>query len=440
MTRRTFLQSGLISGAVWSSGWPRLALAAVAEPEASPTGDLQRAIEKHRQADGLITVSGGGKPLAGVRISLEQVAHEFLFGSNCFQFGRIDNAELEDRYRQQFAALFNFCTLGFYWAGYEARRGAPSYDYTDKAVEWALAHGLRCKGHPLVWDHPASSPQWLPKDHAEVATLSDARVRDIISRYRGRIDTWDVVNEATHLPEKSVNHTAMAAWGAEIGSVEYTRRALKIARPANPSATLLVNDYRTDPKYQALLEVLRAETPPLFDVVGIQSHMHDRIWDTRTTREICDRFARLGLPLHFTEVTVLSGPRLGPGENWGATTPELEARQAEEVVRFYTELFAHPAVEAITWWDFSDYHAWQRAAAGFLRKDMSPKPVYEQLLRLVKKQWWSHEDFTTDAQGQASLRLFGGKHRLNLTLPNGEKAMRDITWQRKGRNAIQISL
>ncbi len=440
MTRRSFLQSGLVSGAILTAEWPHLVLAAAAEPESRSTADLQTAIEKHRMADGQITVSSAGKPLAGVKVSLEQVAHEFLFGCNFFQFGRIEGADLEERYRQQFAALFNFCTLGFYWSMYEPQRGAPGYDYTDKVVDWAKANGLRCKGHPLVWDHPASSPRWLPTDHTELATLSDARVRDIVSRYRGRIDVWDVVNEATHLPEKTVNHTTMAAWGAELGPVEYTRRALKIARPANSDATLLVNDYRTDNKYYALLEALLSEKPLLFDVVGIQSHMHDGAWASGRVRDICERFARLKLPLHFTEATILSGPRLGPGENWGATTPEMETRQADAVARFYTELFAHPAVEAITWWDFSDYRAWQRAAAGFLRKDMSPKPAYEALMRLVKQQWWSRKEFTTDAQGQASPRLYGGKHRLTLTLPNGEKATREISWQRKTRNDVQINL
>ncbi|MCD6507549.1 hypothetical protein J7M22_13115 [Candidatus Poribacteria bacterium] len=47
-------------------------------------------------------------------------------------------------------------------------------------------------------------------------------------------------------------------------------------------------------------------------------------------------------------------------------------------------LFSHPSVEAITWWDFSDRGAWQGTAAGFLRKDMSPKPAYERLTELVK--------------------------------------------------------
>ena len=49
-------------------------------------------------------------------------------------------------------------------------------------------------------------------------------------------------------------------------------------------------------------------------------------------------------------------------------------------MKFYTALFAHPAVQAITWWDFSDLGAWLGAPAGWLRRDMSPKPVYDRLM------------------------------------------------------------
>jgi GH35 family endo-1,4-beta-xylanase len=82
----------------------------------------------------------------------------------------------------------------------------------------------------------------------------------------------------------------------------------------------------------------------------------------------------------------------GENERWGESTPDLEEKQAEQVARFYTALFAHPAVEAVTWWDFSDARAWKNAAAGWLRKDMSPKPVYERLRSLIKGDWWSKTD------------------------------------------------
>ena len=54
------------------------------------------------------------------------------------------------------------------------------------------------------------------------------------------------------------------------------------------------------------------------------------------------------------------------------TTPgRASSEQAEHVAEFYTVLFSHPAVEAITWWDFTDQDAWQQAPAGLVRSDMS---------------------------------------------------------------------
>ena len=70
--------------------------------------------------------------------------------------------------------------------------------------------------------------------------------------------------------------------------------------------------------------------------------MHDGGWPLRRVWEVCDTYGKLGRPIHFTETTIVSGPRKGPGENWGPTTPELEAKQADYVPKFYTTLFAHP--------------------------------------------------------------------------------------------------
>jgi hypothetical protein len=94
-------------------------------------------------------------------------------------------------------------------------------------------------------------------------------------------------------------------------------------------------------------------------------------------------------------------------------------------------------VHGITWWDFSDANAWKRAAAGWLRKDMSPKPAYEKLLGLIKGQWWSKLDGHTDAQGQLRARLHFGDYRVVITLPNGTEVKRNIAWSREsGRSPV----
>lgn len=377
--------------------------------------------------------------MPGAQVSIDQVRHDFLFGCNLFAFNHCPTPALEQAYRQRFAAIFNYATLGFYWASYEEVRGHPQYDYTDAVVAWAREHGIACKGHPLAWDHPASSPAWLPDDPKEIERLSTGRVRDIVSRFRGRIDRWDVVNEPTHLMQK-VNKSKMADWAASLGQVPYVTEHLKVARAANPSATLLVNDYRLEPRYYEILDQLRQDGKLLFDAVGIQSHQHDGPWPLHKVWEICDTYAKLGLPIHFTETTLVSGPRKGPGENWGATTPEGEARQAEQTARFYTTLFAHPAVQAITWWDFTDLNAWQGAAAGWVRADMSPKPVYERLLSLVKGDWQTKASGQTDAEGEFKTRAFFGDVRVTVKAPNGATMTKDCTWRRDDPNRFELRL
>ena len=98
-----------------------------------------------------------------------------------------------------------------------------------------------------------------------------------------------------------------------------------------------------------------------------------------------------------------------------------EAQQAEYVERFYTLLFSHPAVEAITWWDFMD-GGWMGAPGGLVRADLSPKPVYTRLLALVTGRWWTHRTATTDASGSARVRGFLGRYRVTVASPEGSGA------------------
>jgi GH35 family endo-1,4-beta-xylanase len=202
---------------------------------------------------------------------------------------------------------------------------------------------------------------------------------------------------------------------------------------------LLVNDYRIEPRYYQILDSLRENGKSLFDTIGIQSHMHDGVWPLHEVWDKCDTFGKLGRPLHFTESTIVSGPRKGPGENWGETTAEGEARQADLTANFYTTLFAHPAVQAITWWDFSDFATWQNAPAGWLHRDMSPKPVYERLMSLIKGEWWTQAEATTDGRGQVNLRAFYGTHRLTAQLPSGQTVAKEVHWKRGQKNRFELS-
>jgi GH35 family endo-1,4-beta-xylanase len=391
-------------------------------------------IQRHRQSEITVSVRGGdGRPLSNVAIEIHQLRHAFLWGGNLFGWEKPGNPEFEAAYRARFASLFNFATLDFYWSIYEPEPGHPRIARTDATLQWCQEHQIICKGHPLVWAN-IPDPAWLPEDGAGIHAASLGRVRELVSRFRGRIDLWDVVNEPSLLLWAD---TRLGRWAQSVGTHSFVSQHLKAAREANPEATLLVNEVLTAYPAYSLLDGLREDGKPLFDAVGLQSHMHRGSWPLDRMWALCDRYAQLGVPLHFTEFTVLSGEFLAENR-WGPSTREMEEAQAEHAARHYTLLFGHPAVRAVSWWDLSDRGAWQSAPAGLLRSDMSPKPAYERLRELIRNRWWTNTQGRTDADGRFTCRAFHGRHRVTARWPDGRESSRDVDCARERECEVEF--
>lgn len=365
-------------------------------------------IEKHRKADATIRLlDSRGRPVCNRRVKVEFVQHAFLFGANIFPLYDFEGASHET-YAQRFRDMLNYATQGFYWGGYEPEQGSTAgRDAQMRIARWCRQHGIDTKGHPLVWHEVY--PRWAPNDPDTVKPLLKARVQRIVREFQGLIDRWDVINEAIVAPQFE---NGIGKWIARDGAATVVLETLQWAKEANPQAFLLYNDYNLGPQFEQLVETLVKRNAPL-DAVGIQSHMHRAEWTLERVWEVCETYARFGKPLHFTEITVLSGQHGWELPRPWASTPDGEQRQADYVERFYTLLFSHPAVEAITWWDLSDRFTWQGAPAGLLREDLSPKPAYARVKRLIRQRWWTPtQTLTTNARGVASMRGFLGTYRL----------------------------
>ncbi len=385
----------------------------------------------HRGARATVTVTGpDGRPLAGAEVQVAQRRHEFAFGNIGFDLIPLANGESHfernffggaqenlERLGELYVDLFNTATLPFYWRSFEPEAGQPDTARMAATARWFTDRGVAVKGHPLVWHTLA--PEWLlPLSEDEVLDTVTARVTRDVTDFVGLIDTWDAINEVVIMPEFTAEENAITRLARREGRVGMVRLAFETARAANPDATLLLNDFNLSARYEQLIEEC-LEAGIRIDALGLQTHMHQGYHGEERTLEVIERFARFGLPLHFTETTLVSGHLMPPEivdlndyqiPSW-PSTPEGEERQADELVRHYTTLFGHPAVHAATYWGLTDDGAWLGAPAGLVRTDGTPKPAYEALKALVKGEWWLPETTVqTDEDGRFELDAFVGEY------------------------------
>ena len=378
----------------------------------------------HRKSQAKLRIlNPDGSPAANRPVRIDQETHRFLFG--CGAFDAMVLQRVQDEKQKAFVesrlekwlGLFNYGTLPFYWGRYEPREGETAYESTMAAAQWLRARGVTLKGHPLCW-HTVCADWLMQFDNAEILRRQIARIHRDVAAFAGVIDMWDVINEVVIMPVFDKYDNAVTRICKELGRVPLVKAVFEAARETNPKAVLLINDFNTSPAYEHLIEdLLEADVP--IGTIGIQSHQHQGYWGAEKVRDVLNHFSRFGLPIHFTENTLISGELMPPHivdlndwqvETW-PTTPEGEERQAREVEEMYTILFSHPQVQAITTWDFND-GAWLHAPAGLLRLDGTEKPAYQVLRGLIHGAWETHETVTTDEAGCLNFTGFRGGYRL----------------------------
>jgi GH35 family endo-1,4-beta-xylanase len=362
-----------------------------------------------------------GNPIAGKAIRVEQTNHSFLFGCGAFDFMPLMMKGDDDYYKQlteSWLDIFNYGTLPFYWGNYEREEGKPEKELLMKTAKYLQDKNVKVKGHPLCWHTVCAD--WLMKyDNETILKKQLERIDREVTGFAGVIDMWDVINEVVIMPIFDKYDNAITRICKEKGRVGLIKTIFDKAHECNPNATLLLNDFNTSINYEILIDgCLNAGVP--ISAIGIQSHQHQGYWGREKLEEVLERFSSFGLPIHFTENTLISG-EIMPAHivdlnDWQVdewpTTPEGEERQAKEIEEMYRILFAHPLVEAITTWDFKD-GAWLNAPSGYVRKDGSQKPSYKMLKNLVRNEWWTNTSVTTDENGFATVSGFKGEYKLS---------------------------
>jgi len=275
--------------------------------------------------------------------------------------------------------------------------------------------GLEKKGHPLHWHEVP--PSWLTEgDLDNMEEMIKERVSDIIKLFGKHVKIWDVVNEINRAKKFT---DIISRYEVKTGEANVIEMLVNLVHGINTDAKLLLNECDFSEGFSQIITELQNKKVKLH-ALGLQTHMHAGIFPLGDVWELAERFARFGLPLHFTELSILSGHCEGKvdyysqnGNKW-ITSPASEEKQAQQAVDMYTLLFGHPAVEAITWWDLVDGQ-WLMAPSGLVSSELEPKPVYAALMNLIKGEWWTDVSLSTDIKGQCTANAFFGTFDISVS-------------------------
>jgi endo-1,4-beta-xylanase len=408
-------------------------------------------IEKYRKGDVSVRfLTTDGKAVQDATVEVVQKTHDFLFGCIIFDLIRDENPYRQDLFKERFKSLFNFAVFPFYWPGYESRQGMPRGEDMLRTLEWCKLNGITTKGHPLVWACQSGVPPWLSGYTVqETEELLKSRVVNIVRGFRGQIDIWDVVNEPINVKtwkNKIAKLDDENDWGVEDPIPEiadYVTAALRWAHAANPSATLIVNEFYTLARekerlrFNSLLRELNARKAPISGV-GIQAHepreewfLPEEVWKT------FDLFYAYGHPIHITELhPQSSGKAITGGWRTGTWTREAQAEFAGQFVRL---CFGHPSVASMNWWGLSDRNSWL-PGGGLIDEEYRPKPIYEALDKLINKEWRTRLSVPLDSAGTLSFRGFFGTYEIRLATKDGNVRIYPIHVRKDEQNSWTFQL
>ncbi len=249
------------------------------------------------------------KDLSKKNISLKDLYKEdFYIGAaiNDYQIGKTDTLGLEILENE-----FNTITPEniMKWMYVHPKENEFYFEETDKYIALGLEKNMFIVGHTLIWHSQIAD--WMNEvtDSADMANHFKNHINNIVSRYKGKIDSWDVVNEALN-----EDGTLRESSFLKVMGNDYIDLAFKLASNADPKAELVYNDYNLwKPKKREgvvrLVKQLQANGTKI-DGVGMQAHWSLDGPSIEDIENSILAYSELGVKVMFTEldVTVLPNP------------------------------------------------------------------------------------------------------------------------------------
>ncbi|MFF3328025.1 endo-1,4-beta-xylanase [Streptomyces sp. NPDC002888] len=237
------------------------------------------------------------------------------------------------------------------WDATERTRGSFSFGSADQIVSHAQSKGMKVRGHTLVWH--SQLPSWVGGlGTADLRTAMNNHITQVMQHYKGKIHSWDVVNEA--FQDGSSGARRSSPFQDKLGN-GFIEEAFRTARAADPAAKLCYNDYNTDgvnAKSNAvynLVKDFKARGVPI-DCVGFQSHLNSASPLPGDYRANLQRFADLGVDVQITELDI-------------AGSGTAQANSYSSVVQ---SCLAVSRCTGITVWGVTDKYSWRASSTPLL--------------------------------------------------------------------------
>jgi endo-1,4-beta-xylanase len=255
---------------------------------------------------------------------------------------------------------------------------------------------MKMRGHTQLWHK--QSPAWLFKDtNGNTATkeLVLSRLKEhintVVTRYKGTVYAWDVVNEAI---DDGAEFYRQTDWYRICGP-EYIAAAFRWAHEADPEAKLFYNDYNTEnPAKRAKIikmirELLDSGVP--IHGIGLQGHWKINYPSETDLRKSLDEYSKLGIDIQVTELDVSVYPSGHNDPNDDSFTPERENGQIEQYKMIFRTLRDYKnVITGVTFWNVSDQKSWldnfpvpgRKDYPLLFDQDNQPKKVYYEVINL----------------------------------------------------------
>lgn len=314
--------------------------------------------------------AGNPVELAASQASLAAVANAvgIAFGAACDR-EILNDADARSLVARETRVITTENALKFDWL----RPRGPEADFStaDMFLEFAERNALRLRGHALIWND--NLPAWLARSQmSSIRKMFDRHIEETMTRYHGRLHSWDVVNEPFYPPHRLEGGYRKGLWYAAFGE-SYIERALRRAALADPLAKLTLNEAFCEQNDElgqsvrarllSLVERLKGDGVPLH-AVGLQAHLKPGLpFDDHAFSQFLSRLGGHGVEIYITELDVDDSAM--PDD-----IAERDRLVANRYRDFLRSVLAVPQVKLIIVWQLSDRYSWYRELA---RRQFPPR-------------------------------------------------------------------